>query len=60
MEAELIIHDSYGRTLRQFNGQFTRGENSVHLSDLNLESGVYFYSLRAGNYADTRSMVILK
>jgi hypothetical protein len=60
MEADLIIHDSFGRTIRSYSGQFQAGENSIIIDDLILSEGVYFYSLKAGEYIATRDMVIIK
>ncbi|MEZ5041481.1 MAG: T9SS type A sorting domain-containing protein [Saprospiraceae bacterium] len=60
MEAELLIHDNLGRIVKRLDGRFEQGMNKVTLRDLDLDSGVYFYTLKAGSYAATRHMVILK
>ena len=59
MEAELIIHDNLGRIIKRFEGRFEAGMNKVELRDLQLEGGVYYYTLQAGKDVATRHMVIL-
>ena len=59
MEAELIIHDNLGRIIKRFEGRFNAGMNSIELRDLQLEGGVYYYTLQAGKDVATRHMVIL-
>jgi aminopeptidase N len=36
------------------------GEHSITFNAENLNSGVYFYSMKAGNYSSTRKMILLK
>jgi len=36
------------------------GEHSITFNAENLNSGVYFYSIKAGNYSSTRKMILLK
>ncbi len=38
----------------------TKGAKEISLDASNLPSGVYFYSLTAGNFKDTKSMVLIK
>ncbi len=59
MEAELIIHDNLGRIIKRIEGRFEAGMNQVELRDLQLEGGVYYYTLQAGKDVATRHMVIL-
>ena len=59
MEAEMIIHDNLGRIIKRIEGRFEAGMNKVELRDLQLEGGVYYYTLRAGQDVATRHMVIL-
>ncbi|GJM33130.1 MAG: hypothetical protein DHS20C18_21310 [Saprospiraceae bacterium] len=60
MDIVLTIHDNLGRVIKEIKGGFITGKNEVTLEDLHLEGGVYYYTLKAGNFADTKSMVILK
>lgn len=59
MEAEMIIHDNLGRIIKRIERRFEAGMNTVELRDLQLEGGVYYYTLRAGEHGATRHMVIL-
>jgi hypothetical protein len=36
------------------------GFHQVEFIATNLPSGVYFYQLKAGNYVDTKKMILLK
>lgn len=60
MEAELLIHDNLGRIIKRIDGRFDQGSNQVELLDLQLDSGVYYYTLKAGSFAATKHMVILE
>ncbi len=59
MAAELILSDEMGRTIKQVSGDYAKGMNEIRLSQLNLESGVYFYTLKAGAFVATKTMVVL-
>ncbi|MGE5352903.1 MAG: T9SS type A sorting domain-containing protein [Acidobacteriota bacterium] len=45
-----------------FDGDRPQGEFSlkVNANSLNIESGIYFYRLQAGNYLETKKMTVLK
>lgn len=60
MAAELIIQDEMGRTIQHIKGDYVKGTNRIELSQLDLAGGVYFYTLKAGAFAATKSMVVLK
>jgi len=42
------------------NGQEKAGANSVRFDGANLSSGVYFYTLKAGDFVETKRMVLVK
>ena len=42
------------------NGQLTAGEYQADFSAKGLSSGMYYYSLRSGEYVDVKKMVLVK
>ncbi len=60
MEAVLTIHDNLGQVIKRIKGDYIAGQNTITLDDLQLEGGVYYYTLTAGKFAGTKNMVILK
>ncbi len=53
------VTDMTGRTVLQFNeGNKPAGKHSMLLSTESLEAGVYFYTLKAGNFVDTKRMIV--
>jgi len=60
MEAELMIRDITGKVIYKQNGEFSKGMNTVNIQRDQLNtSGIYYYSIEAGNYTETRKMVLL-
>jgi hypothetical protein len=57
----LKIYDVLGREIKTLvNEQQTPGNYSVKFNAANLPSGVYFYRLKAGNFVQTKKMVLLR
>ena len=61
----LSVYDVSGAKVREFSGQARVGVNSVTWNGLNQNgsaatSGVYFYTIKAGSFADTKKMMLLK
>ncbi len=53
------VTDMTGRTILQFNeGNRPAGKHSLQLNTESLEAGVYFYTLKAGNFVDTKRMIV--
>ena len=42
------------------NGQITAGTHNVHFNASNLSSGVYYYTIRTGNFSSTKKLMLLK
>jgi hypothetical protein len=42
------------------NGQVEAGKHKVEFDASNLNSGVYFYKVESGSFADTKKMILLK
>ena len=70
-DVTLTIYDMSGQVVRQFAlghqaaGRYQSRSRAVHWDGRNefseqVASGVYFYHLSAGNYSDTRKMLIIK
>jgi predicted acyl esterase len=58
---KLTIFDVLGRELEVLvNRQLKAGNHTAEWDGSNFSSGVYFYRLTAGNYSDTRKMVLVK
>ena len=54
---ELALYDIKGRKLSVLaEGEYQPGEYEVSVNDLN--SGIYIYDLRAGDFADTKKLVV--
>jgi hypothetical protein len=58
--ATLIITDILGRTVLSETIQARAGENQYRFVANNLGSGLYFYTLRAPGFQQTRKMMLLK
>ncbi len=57
----LKIYDVLGREIRTLvNNEQIQGKYSVEFNAGNLASGVYFYRLEAGNFAQTKKLILLK
>jgi hypothetical protein len=57
----LKVYDILGREITTLvNEEKPAGEYEVEFNGANLPSGIYFYHLRAGQYSETRKMVLLK
>ena len=61
MPASLEVFDLTGRLLKTVNGAFVKGYNSIQIEkqDLNV-SGILYYRLRAGDFVDTKKMIVIE
>jgi uncharacterized delta-60 repeat protein len=60
-DASLVIYDVTGReVLRLVNDQLEPGTYEYNFSGNRLSSGIYFYTLRAGSFTDTKKMILTK
>ncbi len=61
VHVSLKIYDALGREVTTLvNAKQAPGKYSVQFNATNLPSGVYFYTLRAGNFIQTKKMVLMK
>ncbi len=57
----LRVYDMLGREVSVLvNGHLTAGEYQADFNAKGLSSGMYYYSLRAGEYVDVKKMVLVK
>jgi len=57
-EVTLTISDVRGRVVKTFRNSYGAGRQQVSLDAKELPPGVYFYTLEAGEFRATRSMVV--
>jgi hypothetical protein len=57
----LKVYDILGREVATLvNEEKPAGEYEVEFNAANLPSGIYFYQINAGNFVETKKMVLLK
>lgn len=57
----LIVYDVLGREAATLvNGHLTHGAHEVSFDASTLSSGIYFYTLRAGTFTETKKMILAK
>ena len=55
------VYDILGREVKEFvNEQKAAGTYSIEFDGSNLSSGVYFYTITAGNFSQTKKMILTK
>jgi hypothetical protein len=60
-EVSLVIYDSQGREIESIvNGQWSSGEHRVVWNAKNYSSGIYFVSLQAGGFNQTKKLLLVK
>ncbi len=58
---QLKVYDALGREVATLvNKEQAPGKYSVQFNATNLPSGIYFYTLRAGNFKQTKKMILMK
>ncbi len=61
LSVQLKVYDALGREVATLvNAKQAPGKYSVQFNAAELPSGVYFYTLRAGNFVQTRKMILMK
>jgi poly(beta-D-mannuronate) lyase len=57
----LVLYDRLGREVAILvEGMLEAGEHTIRFDASNLESGIYFYKLKAGSFEDTGKMTLIK
>lgn len=58
---ELYVYDISGRVIEKLvNRQLTAGSFEVNWNVASMTSGVYFYRFKAGDFSETRKMILIK
>ena len=57
----IIIYNTIGEEVSELlNSQLSAGTHTIRFNSGSLASGVYFYSIKAGNYSDVKKMMLIK
>ncbi len=60
-EVHLSVYDITGKEVASLiNGNLISGKHSIRFNGDALSSGIYFYTLRAENYSETKKMILMK
>lgn len=59
-DVTLTIYNITGQKVTEFSGSFEAGVHNIEWDASNQASGIYFYKLNAGNFEETKKMVLLK
>lgn len=60
-DVKLAVYDMLGREIALLaNGKFDAGSYSIDYDASNLPSGIYFYTITAGDFKDTKKMMLVK
>jgi hypothetical protein len=57
---ELTIYDVLGNEVLKFNEQQDAGFHNVEFNGFGFGSGIYYYKLQAGDFVETKKMVLMK
>jgi len=58
---DLVVYNTLGEILIQLvNAEKEAGQHSVEFNAIGLPSGIYFYKLQAGDFIETKKMVLLR
>jgi hypothetical protein len=57
----LIVYDNLGRVIKTLvNEEQSVGKHEISFNASEFSSGIYFYTLRTGNFTETKKLVLLK
>lgn len=60
-DVSLKVYNAIGQEVATLvNGQINSGVHTINFNGENLSSGVYFYTLKAGNFTQTNKMLLVK
>jgi hypothetical protein len=60
-DVSLVIYDAIGRVIETITkGTYAAGKYSVDFNASKLTSGIYFYRITAGDYNETKKMILVK
>jgi len=56
----LVLRDQFGRTVQSIQQDFAKGQHQLQLDRNDLSAGIYYYTLEAGTFKDTKRMLIIE
>ncbi|HOV24260.1 MAG TPA: T9SS type A sorting domain-containing protein, partial [Candidatus Marinimicrobia bacterium] len=60
-DVSLVVYDLMGREVAKLvNGPMNAGYYTINFNAANLPSGVYIYRLKAGDFVNTKKLMLLK
>jgi len=60
-KVKIEIFNTLGQRIETiFDGKFPSGNHEIEFNGNNYASGIYFYSMKAGNYNNVRKMILVK
>jgi len=60
-EVHLVVYDILGRIVTTLvNGNLNAGYHTINFNASNFASGVYFYSIKAGDFTSVKKLMLLK
>ncbi len=59
-DVALTIYNVTGQKVAEFSGSYEAGVHTIEWDASAMASGIYFYKLNAGDFSDTKKMVLLK
>ena len=60
INANITVYDLTGKVVKSLDVNAAKGLNTVELNQMNVSPGVYYYTLQAGAYKQTKKMVIIE
>ena len=60
LEAAIIVQDQFGRTIQTIQQSLKAGMNSVELNRNQLSAGIYYYTVKAGEFTATKRMLVIE
>lgn len=61
VRVSLKVYNTYGQEVSTLVNEYqSEGNRSVEFDASHLPSGIYFYRLQAGDYTDTKKMLLMK
>jgi len=60
LDAAIVLHDQFGRTIQTIQQPLKVGLNKVNLNRNQLSAGIYYYTVKAGDFAATKRMMIIE
>jgi len=60
LDAAIVLHDQFGRIIRTIQQPLKAGLNKVNLNRNQLSAGIYYYTVKAGEFAATKRMLIIE